>query len=95
MAIQASTKRGVQSSSRKASSSRYGHEPQPRTQPVAGAFGREGIDRQTPLLAGPRARVAVTARSTAPGAVGISNLPPEPEQREQRLLPPRWHRKRR
>jgi len=37
----------------------------------------------------------VTTRwlSSSPGAVGISNLSPEPEQREQRRLPPRWQRK--
>jgi hypothetical protein len=96
MGIQASTKRGVQSSSRKADSSRHGIEPQPRTQPVAGAFGREGADRQTPLTAGPsqqRPEIVSTRRITARSAVGISNLPPEPEQREQRRIPPRWHRK--
>jgi hypothetical protein len=96
MSIQASTKRGVQSSARKEDSSRHGIEPQPRTQPVAGAFGRG--DRQTPQSAGPWEQ---PPRSVAPGGivargvVGISNLPPEPEQREQRRLPPRWHRKRR
>ena len=97
MAIQGSTKRGVQSSSRKASTSRHGTEPQPRTQPVAGAFGREGPDRQTPLPAGPRTQrpqVVAMRRMTARRAVGISNLAPEPEQREQRLVPARWHRKR-
>ena len=68
MAIQTSTRRGVQSSSRKAASSRHGTEPQPRTQPVAGAFGREGADRQTPLPAGPlqrRPRVVTARRITA------------------------------
>jgi hypothetical protein len=98
MSIQTSTKRGVQSSSRKAVSSRHGIEPQPRSQPVAGAFGREGADRQTPLSAGPleqRPRGVAMRRIATRSAVGISNLPPEPEQREQRWLPPRWHRKRR
>lgn len=96
MSIQTSTKRGVQSSFRKAVSSRHGIEPQPRSQPVAGAFAREGADRQTPLRAGPLKRkplVVPMPQIPTRSAVGISNLPPEPEQREQRWLPPRWHRK--
>src|SRR3989442_974284 len=97
MSIQASKKHGVQSSSRKAATSRHGVDPQPRTQPVAGAFGREGSDRRTPKAAGPlRPKLRLVARraTTRQRAVGISNLPPKPEQDEQRLLPPRWHRKR-
>ena len=55
MSIQASKKHGVQSSSRKAATSRHGVDPQPRTRPVAGAFGREGSDRRAEEGEGPEA----------------------------------------
>jgi hypothetical protein len=96
MGVQASAKRGVKSSARKAASSRHGIDPQPRSQPVAGAFGWEAPDRQTPRSAGPlkrRSRLVASRRMVARGMVGISNLSPEGEQREQRRLPPRWHRR--
>src|SRR2546422_6113896 len=92
MAAQTSTKRGVKSSARKATSSRHGIEPQPATAPVAGAYGWEGTDRRTPRSAGrleKRPPAAAPRRASAQGAVGISNLPPEVEQREQQRLPPR------
>jgi hypothetical protein len=96
MAVQASTKRGVKSTSIKASTTRHGIAPAPRTRPVTGAFGREGADRQTPRSAGPlRRRIQPrAARAATPrGAVGISNLSPERERREQRRLPPRGQRR--
>lgn len=40
-------KEGLQSSGRKEQSSRHGIEPTPAMGPVAGAFGREGLDRET------------------------------------------------
>jgi hypothetical protein len=96
MAIQASSKRGAKSSARKAASSRHGIDPQPRSRPVAGAFGWEAPDRQTPRSAGPLKRRPISGASrrvARRGAVGISNLSPERERREQRRLPPRGHRK--
>src|SRR2546428_11594161 len=96
MGVQASTKRGVKSSARKAATSRHGTDPQPSPRPVGGAFGREGADRRTPTSAGPlQRRPAAThsGRLRAVGAVGISNLSPAREQQEQRRLPPRGKRK--
>jgi hypothetical protein len=40
-------KEGLQSSGRKEQSSRHGAEPSPAMGPVTGAFGREGLDRET------------------------------------------------
>ena len=40
-------KEGLQSGGRKDQSTRHGPEPTPETAPVPGAFGREGIDRET------------------------------------------------
>jgi hypothetical protein len=97
MGIQTGNKRGVQSSSRKAATSRHGTEPQPHSRSVAGAFGREGADRQTPRSARPlRPRSPSTAprRGSSTGPVGISNLPPDGERHEQRRLPPRSRRRR-
>lgn len=96
MGMQASNKRGVKSSARKAATSRYGIEPQPRSQPVTGAFGREGADRQTPRPAKPlrpRSPSGVSRRGSGTGAVGISNLAPDSERSEQRRLPPRSRRR--
>ena len=96
MGVQSSSKRGLQSESRKGATSRHGIAPQPSTRPVAGAFGREGRDRRTPRSAGPLERRAAATRSgrlRAVGAVGISNLSPEREQKEQRRVPPRGTRK--
>jgi hypothetical protein len=96
MGIQASDKHGVQSTSRKAASSRHGIAPQPRTRPVTGAFGREGSGRRTPRSAGPlrrRATVAGSRRTRTRGPVGISNLPLELERREQTRVPPRGQRR--
>lgn len=92
MAVQASTKRGVKSTSRKTASSRHGLAPTPRARPVAGAFGGEGRDRKTPRSAGPlmpRAARTDVRRAGAKGPVGISNRPLSREQNEQRRLPPR------
>ena len=96
MGVQASAKRGLKSESRKAATSRHGTEPQPSRRPVGGAFGREGAERRTPASAGPVERRKPTRRSgrlRAVGAVGISNLSPAAEQREQRRVPPRGTRK--
>jgi hypothetical protein len=79
-----------------AATSRYGTGTQPATRPVGGAFGREGTDRRTPQSAGPLERRAAATRSgrlRAVGAVGISNLSPANEQREQRHVPPRGKRR--
>jgi len=96
MGVQASGKRGLQSESRKAATSRHGLETQPATRPVGGAFGREGRDRRRPRSVGSLERRAGATRSgplRAVGAVGISNLSPAREQQEQRRLPPRGARK--
>jgi hypothetical protein len=96
MGVQGSGKRGLQSSGRKAQTSRHGTSSQPATSPVAGAFGREGTDRRTPRSAGRLERRKAPARSGAlrpVGAVGISNLSPERERQEQRRVPPRGRRK--
>jgi hypothetical protein len=96
MGVQASTKRGLHSESRKGATSRHGIAPQPATRPVAGAFGREGGDRRTPRSAGPLERRSPAKRSgrlRAVGAVGISNLSPARERKEQRRVPPRGARK--
>jgi hypothetical protein len=94
MGTQASGKRGLQSSARKAASSRHGIEPQPRTRPVAGAFGREGADRRTPRTAGAlKPRRGTPTRGGARRPVGISRQAPGSERREQRRLPPRGQRK--
>ena len=96
MGVQSSTKRGLQSQSRKAATSRHGTEPQPSRRPVAGAFGREGADRRTPASAGPLERRRAPSRSgrlRAVGAVGISNLSPAREKAEQRRVPPRGTRR--
>ena len=96
MGAQGSAKRGLQSESRKAATSRHGIAPQPASRPVGGAFGREGADRQTPRSAGalePRRAKSRSGRLRAVGAVGISNLSPAREEREQRRVPPRGTRK--
>jgi len=96
MGVQSSSKRGLQSQSRKAATSRHGTEPQPSRRQVAGAFGRDGRDRQTPASAGPLEQRSAPKRSgrlRPVGAVGISNLSPAREQREQRRVPPRGTRK--
>jgi hypothetical protein len=96
MGAQGSAKHGLKSESRKAATSRYGTGTQPATRPVGGAFGREGTDRRTPQSAGPLERRATATRSgrlRAVGAVGISNLSPANEQREQRRVPPRGKRR--
>ena len=95
MGAQSSTKHGLKSDSRKASTSRHGAAAQPAAQPVAGAFGREGTDR-TPRSAGALERRRPAARSgrlRAVGAVGISNLSPGREAQEQHRVPPRGTRK--
>lgn len=48
MGMQASAKRGVKSTSQKQGSSRHYTAPSPQTAPVAGAFGKEGENGQTP-----------------------------------------------
>jgi hypothetical protein len=96
MGAQGSTKHGLKSEARKAATSRYGTGTQPATRPVGGAFGREGTDRRTPESAGALERRATAPRSgrlRAVGAVGISNLSPANEQREQRRVPPRGKRR--
>ena len=96
MGAQASSKRGLKSDSRKGATSRHGIAPQPSTRPVAGAFGREGDDRRTRRSAGPLERRSTATRSgrlRAVGAVGISNLSPAREDKEQRRVPPRGTRK--
>ena len=96
MGVQGSAKHGLQSESRKAASSRHGIAPQPSTRAVQGAFGREGTDRRTPASAGELERRQPARRSgrlRAVGAVGISNLSPARERREQRRVPPRGTRK--
>jgi hypothetical protein len=40
-------KRGLKSSARKRTTTRSGGEETPATRPVAGAYGREGLDRET------------------------------------------------
>ncbi len=40
-------KQGLKSSARKERTSRYGVEATPSTRPVTGAYGKEGIDRET------------------------------------------------
>jgi hypothetical protein len=90
MPARASTKRGMQSTSRKMASSRYGTDPMPATHAVAGAFGLEGRDRKTPRSAGPlRPHPADTGKAPARGPVGISNRPLGRERAEQEHLPPR------
>ncbi|MGH7263778.1 MAG: aldehyde dehydrogenase family protein, partial [Candidatus Rokuibacteriota bacterium] len=54
MGRQTSAKSGVQSTSRKAASTRHGGNPMPATRPVAGAFGKG--DRRTPPRAASRRR---------------------------------------
>ena len=97
MGAQSSTKRGLQSESRKAATSRHGTESQPSQRPVGGAFGREGTDRRTPASAGPlevrRKPASRSGRLRAVGPVGISNQSPARERREQRRVPPRGTRK--
>jgi len=96
MGAQGSAKHGLKSESRKAATSRYGTRAQPATRPVGGAFGREGTGRRTPPSAGPLERRAAATRAgrlRAVGAVGISNLSPAGEQREQRRVPPRGKRR--
>jgi hypothetical protein len=96
MGVQASTKHGLKSESRKAATSRHGTASQPATRPVGGAFGRAGTDRRTPRSAGALDRRQPPTRSgrlRAVGAVGISNLSPGREAEEQRHVPPRGTRK--
>jgi hypothetical protein len=96
MGAQGSTKRGLQSESRKAATSRHGTGTQPSTRAVGGAFGREGAARRTPVSAGPLERRRPskgTGRLRGVGAVGISNLSPARERQEQRRVPPRGKRK--
>ena len=95
MGAQSSTKRGLKSESRKASTSRHGTAAQPAAQPVAGAFGLEGTNR-TPRSMGALERrrpVKRSGRLRAVGAVGISNLSPGREAEEQHRVPPRGTRK--
>ena len=95
MGAQSSSKHGLKSESRKATTSRHGTAAQPAAQPVAGAFGLEGTDR-TPRSAGPlqsRRGKKRSGRLRAVGAVGISNLSPEREAEEQHHVPPRGSRK--
>lgn len=40
-------KQGLQSSGRKQQSTRHATDPTPATSPVPGAFGEEGLDRET------------------------------------------------
>jgi hypothetical protein len=95
MGAQSSAKRGLKSESRKASTSRHGTAAVPATQPVAGAFGREGTDRTPPSAGGLVRRRAArrSGRLRAVGAVGISNLSPGREAEEQHRVPPRGTRK--
>ena len=56
-------KHGLKSSARKQQTTRYGVEQTPATRPVSGAYGKEGIDRETegkprvPAAPGQRDRV--------------------------------------
>jgi hypothetical protein len=64
--VQASTKRGVASSSRKGATSRHGTGRSPRTAPVAGASGRENGTR----TAGKQRAAAGTKRSAGVRGAG-------------------------
>jgi len=47
MALDSSSKRGLKSMARKRTSTRYDVEQTPAARPVTGAYGREGLDRET------------------------------------------------